>query len=101
VIFQSSKRLRSAAHNSVVATFVVDRNRSLGREHTAHNMAHKQNVESVIDLPPVVHATQSVAHSGSSLDSESPPVKRGLTFGEGSGGMSITIQVIFCCNMLS
>jgi hypothetical protein len=87
-------------HGSVVATCVVDRNCSLSREHAAHNMTLKQNEESVIDLPPIVHASHSGAASGSSLDSESPAVKRGMTFGEGSGGMPITIQASILCIML-
>lgn len=96
--------LRLAAHRRAVATCVVDRNCSLGLEHRAYNMALKKNEDYVIDLPPIVHATQSVAPSGSSLDhdSESPmTVTRGLTFGEGSGGMPITIQVTICWIMLS
>lgn len=63
-------------------------------------MAAKQLDESVIDLPPIVHASHSVTNSGSSLDSESPPVKRALTFGESNGGMPITIQVLYGCNVV-
>lgn len=56
-------------------------------------MLEKDKGPSLIALPVVSGGSESTAHSNSSIESESPPVKRGYTFGESSGGMPITIQV--------